>query len=79
MQIMSLAYNVDIVSFLGAWSFLLVHIRFTPTEGTKGFVNYIFKKSENESRTMEKGHSSWSDFVVHGVNQPLDYPWVHLH
>ena len=26
-------------SLFGAWSFLLVHIRFTPSEGPKGFVN----------------------------------------
>ena len=27
------------IHFLGAWSFLLIHIRFTPNEGPKGFVN----------------------------------------
>ena len=26
-------------SLFGAWLFLLVHIRFTPSEGLKGFVN----------------------------------------
>jgi hypothetical protein len=26
-------------SFFGAWSFLLVHVWFTPSEGPKGFVN----------------------------------------
>ena len=26
-------------SLLGVWSFLLVHIRFTPSEGPKDFVN----------------------------------------
>ena len=26
-------------SLFGAWSFLLVHIGFTPSEGPKGFVN----------------------------------------
>ena len=28
-------------SLFGAWSFLLVHIRFTPSEGAKGFVNWF--------------------------------------
>ena len=27
------------IYFLGAWTFLLVHIGFTPSEGPKGFVN----------------------------------------
>ena len=26
-------------SLFGAWSFLLVHIQFTPSKGPKGFVN----------------------------------------
>jgi len=26
---------------------------------------------ESLSRTMKKGHLPWSDFMVHGVNQPL--------
>ena len=30
-------------SFFGAWSFLLVHIRFTPSEGIKGFVSCFFQ------------------------------------
>ena len=25
--------------FFGAWSFILVHIRFTPSEGPKGYLN----------------------------------------
>ena len=29
-------------SLFGAWSFLLVHIWFTPSEGPKGLVNWIF-------------------------------------
>ena len=31
-------------SHFGAWSFLSVHIRITPSEGPKGFVNWVFKK-----------------------------------
>ena len=34
-------------SFLGAWSFLLVHIWFTPSEGPQGFVNWFFNKSDH--------------------------------
>ena len=35
-----LAYIKKIITFtFGAWSFLLVHIRFTPSEGPKDFVN----------------------------------------
>jgi hypothetical protein len=30
-----------------------------------------FKKSDHENWTMEKDHLPWTDFVVHGVYQPL--------
>jgi hypothetical protein len=34
------AYIKEMSTFtFGAWSFLLVHIQFTPSEGPKGFVN----------------------------------------
>ena len=37
-------YNNKISLFtFDAWSFLLVHIWFAPSEGPKGFVNYDFK------------------------------------
>ena len=55
-------------SFLGAWLFLLVHIRFTPSEGLNDFINRGFSKN----RTMEKGHLPWSDFMVHGVKPALE-------
>ena len=42
-----------------AWSFLLVHIWFTPSEGPKGFVNLFFKKLE---------HGSWTIKLNHGKN-----------
>ena len=63
-------------TFFGAWSFLLVHMWFTPSEGSKGCVNRFPKKSQTmevgpQSQTMEKGHLPWSDFMVHGVNSPL--------
>ena len=32
------------------------------------------------SRAMEKGHLTWSDFMVHGVNLPLDgYIFLYTH
>ena len=40
-------------SLFGAWSSLLVHIRFTHSEGSKGFVNRFLKKSNHESWTMK--------------------------
>ena len=33
-------------SLLGAWSFLLVHIWFKPSEGPKGFVNFFLNNSD---------------------------------
>jgi hypothetical protein len=36
-------------SLFGAWSFLLVHIWFTPSEGPKSFVNWSFKKPNHGS------------------------------
>ena len=57
-------------SFCGAWSFLLVHIRFTPSEEPKGFANLfkIKKKLDHGIWTMEKGYLPWSDFMVHGAS-----------
>ena len=54
-------------SFFGAWSFLLIHSRFTPIEGPKNLVNRIIFL---RSWTMENGHLPWSDFMVHRVNWP---------
>ena len=63
--------NINAFIF-GAWSFLLVHILFEPGEGPKGFVNLFILKQTMEvgpwSQIMEKGHFTWSDFMVHGVN-----------
>jgi hypothetical protein len=59
-------------SFLNAWSFLLVHIRFTPNEEPKDFVNwFFFKESNHENWTMKKSPLPWSDFMGHGVNRAL--------
>ena len=59
---------------VGAWSFLLVHTRLSPTEGPKGFVHLFLRNETMEggpwSQTMEKGHMPWSNFMVHDVNQP---------
>jgi hypothetical protein len=55
----------------GAWSLLLVHGRFTPSEGPKVLQKSIFQKLDHGSVTMEKGHLAWDNFVVHDVNNPL--------
>ena len=62
-------------SFFGAWSFLLVHIHFTPGEGPEGFVNFFLLRHRTmkvgpSSRNKKKGHLPWSDFMVYGVKQP---------
>ena len=36
----------------GAWSLLLTHVEFTPSQGPKGFKNVLFKKSNHGSVTM---------------------------
>ena len=58
----------------GAWTFLLVHIRLTPSEEPKDYViDFLRFQTMNvgpSSRTMEKNHLSWSDFMVHGVTNP---------
>ena len=62
----------------GAWSFLLICIRFTPSEGPKGFINWYSRNRTMKvgiwSQTMAKGKPPWYDFMVHGVNQP----WIAL-
>ena len=56
--------------FFGAWSFLLVHIRFTPSEGPKGFVNwfFFFKKPDHGSWTIKlnRGKRPSSMVQLHG-------------
>ena len=51
-------------SHLGAWSFLLVHILFTPSEGPKGFCKVILQKQDHEvgpwRRVTSHGPTSWS-------------------
>jgi hypothetical protein len=62
-------------SFFGAWSFLLVHIRFTPSEGPHSFVKCFFPpKSNHGNWTEKKYHLPRSDFMVHGVNYPWTFP-----
>ena len=52
----------------GAWSFLLVHIRFPPSEGPKDFVHWFFKKLD-----YGQSHLPWSDFIAHAVNEECDF------
>ena len=56
---------------LGAWSFLSIHILFTPCERPKGFVNCFFKKLDHECWTITLNHGRWHFFMVHSVNRPL--------
>jgi hypothetical protein len=58
---------------LSAWSILSVHIRFTPSEEPKNFINWLFETMDigPSSRTMQKNHLPWSGFTVHGVDRPL--------
>ena len=58
--------------FLRAWSvFLLIHIRFTPSEGPKDFVKCVFLVNSDHG----KGHLPWSDFMVHGVIPASSLKW----
>ena len=56
--------NKSTHSLFGAWSFLLVHIRFTPSEGPKGFVNWSYKKSDHESWTIKSDRGKKA--IFHG-------------
>ena len=58
-------------SLFGAWSFLLVHIQFTPREKPKGFVIWFFKKPNHGSWTIKSDHGKMPSSMVHGVNRPL--------
>ena len=59
-------------SLIDAWSFLLIHIRFTPSKRPKDFVNWFFKKSDHESWTMEIG--PWKNIIFHG---PISWSMVY--
>jgi hypothetical protein len=68
------AYTKKIRTFVfGAWSFLLVHIWFTPIEGSKDFVNWFFKKLDHGCWTIKSDHEKRPYFMVqfHG-------PWCKL-
>ena len=54
-------------SNIGAWSFLLVHIRFTPSEGPKGFIISSFKKLD---------HGRWTTISYH-EKRPSSRVWFH--
>ena len=61
-------------SLFGASSFFLVHIWFTPNEGPKAFNTNFLRSQTMEvgpwTRTIDKGHLPWSNFMVHSVNWP---------
>ena len=52
------------VHFFGAWSFLLVQIRFTPSEGPKSFVNCFFKEIGPWKVNHQVG--PWKKAIFHG-------------
>jgi hypothetical protein len=52
-------------SLFGAWSFLLVYIRFTPSEGPKGFANRFLEKSNLGSWIMKSNHEK--NIIFHGL------------
>ena len=66
LSFLDICWNKRAQSLFGAWPFLLVHIRFTPSERPKDFVNWLLKKLDHGSWTMETSHLPWSDFMVHG-------------
>ena len=73
--LLSMYSKIPTHSLLGAWSFFLVHIWFTPSEGPKAFQT-IFSRSRTMevgpwTHTIKKGHLPWSNFMVHSVNRPL--------
>ena len=51
-------------SFSSELSFLLVHIRCTPSEELKGFVNCFKKNTDHESWTMKSDHGN---AIFHGL------------
>ena len=57
-------------SFFGAWPLLLVYIRFTPSERSKGFVNWYIKKWEHGSWTFKSDHGKRPSSMVQ-----LHNPW----
>ena len=61
--------------------FLLVHIQLTANDECKDFVKFFFERNQTIevgpwSRTMEKYHLPWSDFMVQDVHRPLFRPRV---
>ena len=51
-------------SLFCAWSFLLIHSQFTPSEGPKGSVTWILKKPNHGSWTIESYHVEWPSSMV---------------
>ena len=67
----------------GAWSFLLVHLWFTPSEEPKGFVKLIFFikikpwKSDHGERpsSMVQVHGPWCKLALRGTSHTSQEPW----
>ena len=54
-----------------SWSTFNLHLLRGPKALEVYFLRNWTMDVELSSRTMEKGHFPWSDFMVHGVNQTL--------
>ena len=54
----------------GAWSLLLVHVWFTPSQGAQKLLKCVLSKSDRGSVTMKKYSLTWDNFMVHDVNKP---------
>ena len=53
-------------SLVGAWSFLLVHIRFTPSEWPKGFINWF----------LLRNHTMGKNAIFHGPTSDRGDFWA---
>jgi hypothetical protein len=62
------------IHFCDAWSFLLVHIWFTPSHGSKGFKNALSRNRIMQvlscNVTMERCPLTWDNFMIYDVNIP---------
>lgn len=64
---LDVCFKISILTY-GAWSFRLIQIGFTPSEGPNNFVVFIFKmdhgcwtiESEHKKNTIFHGPMSWS-------------------
>ena len=70
LPLLDIYYKKSAHSLFGAWSFLLVHIRVTPSERPKDFVYCFLKTSDHGSWTMKSNHGRMPSSMVR-----LHSPW----